>query len=516
MGKIWRITSAKVINSLRVAWPTAVVGLLYLLLMTFVRFVSASSKSGFMTVILRPSQSVALLIAIGALLTSYELLSSRSGKGLRTRTIIRAFMTDDDIYLLYTSPIPVGTIIVSSFLANLIIFLLSIMPLGTGILLSMISVHGFSTIYAILIIYIIITLAYVHGLSLYMMTLAPRGILFYNRLKKMYFAILGLTLIGPALANTPFYFISPSAVFADAIMELIRGTPGMATILSIIYFIIPLYALYFLSKGDYLIKPLDILTTSTIKEILRVRVQDLASFIRFVSSKTPIMILSYILLPALALPLATYYVHFIPPKYIDNIFSSIVFYVVLVTAFSPIELVYSSGVIVGLSGWLLYQSTKSNKELVDQLVSGAVRGSLPLIVLMLVLLGIETVLYGLKSMAFVDLLIAVITLILLAPILKIEANISIMRGIKLYMKAGNLPLAIDLRTLRAAEEEMKDRIIFAIHYLPLFGAASAAAYGAYLLIGKALIIGCSLIITGAVMYLIAIALAKIAERFFRI
>ncbi len=515
MSKLATIVRARTLNSLRIFWVTVLTSMFFLFVMVAFKFLPEQESSTFLK-LLTPSQIVALIIAIGALLVSYDVLSKRAVKSARTRVVVRSLFTEDDIYLLYTSPISTQTIVFGNLLSNLVIFTLAIMPLGLGIIISFLPVHGIDAIYATFVTLIFLILAYVHGLSLYTLMMSPRGILSYSKLRNLYFTILGLTLIGPALSNTNLFFISPSATFADAIVESVCGHPGIATLLAIAYFLIPLYLLYIFSREDYVLKPLDILSSiETIKEIIKTRVRDFSSFIKLIYYKSPIMILSYILLPIAFIPLIVDIAHITYLAGFMSGLSSFMLYIVILVTFSPADLVYSSGVIVGISSWFFYQTTKPNREIVNNIVKESIIRTAPLIATLITVLGIESLLYGLQSALFGDFLVSVIVLPLLIPVLRIEANMSIIRGLKIYMKSGNLPLAVDPRTLKTIEEEMKDRILFALHYLPLFGAAVALAYGVYFVSLRLTIIGMSLIIAGAVIYSIAIALARVVERHFR-
>ena len=516
MGKIFQAVRAKAIISLRVGWIATLLGLIFLTLMLLGKIsISSSSTSSFiMRLPITPNQEIAILLAFGALLMSYELFTAKTSR-TRIRAVFRA-LTEEDIYLLYTSPLSAWDIVLINLLSNIIIFFLIPAPLGLGLIVSMVPVYGIETLYLFFYSLIILTLACVHGLSLYMLLQSPKGLLMYDNVRKLYFIILGLTLIGPAIANTGLYFISPSATFANAILELLKGTPGTATILSVIYSIAPLYLLYIFSREDYIIKPLDIISITHVKEIYKVRVHTLRDFTKLIYSRTPTMILSYVLLPIAFIPLVAYYVHFLSIKFINNVLSSIMIYVILLVTFSPAELVYYSGVIVGLSGWLIKQATLPDKYIFREIIRESIIHTLPQTLTLIILLGIESLLYGLSSKFFNDFLTAIMVVILLIPILNIETRISIMRGLKLYMKSGNLPLAVDSRVVRSAEEEMKDRMIFALHILPLFGAAIMLSYGIMFIISRTYLEAISMIIAGIVMYIISITLAKVAEKVLRV
>ncbi len=516
MSKIGTAVRAKAIISLRVGWLATLLGLIFLVLMLLAKAsVSSTSAASFtMKFPIAPNQEIAILLAFGALLMSYELFTARTSR-TRLRAVFRV-LTEEDIYLLYTSPISTREIILINLLSNIVTFFLIPAPLGLGLIISIVPVYGIRSLYLFIYSLIILTLACIHGICLYMLIHSPRGLLMYNTVRKIYFTILGLTLIGPAIVNTKMFFISPSATFANAIMELLQGTPGIATILSVIYSVLPLYALHVFSKGDYIVKPLDMLSITHVKEIYKVRVQSLRDFIRLIYSKTPTLVLSYVLLPLAFVPIVAYYVHFLPSDIVNSTLPSIMIYVILLVTFAPAELIYYSGVITGLSGWFIKQTTLPDKAIFREIIRESIVRTLPQTLILIIMLGLESLLYGWNSGFFNDFLTSVIVTILLLPILNIEAKISFIRGLKIYMKSGNLPLAIDSKTVRTAEEEMKDKLIFALHILPLFGAAMTLSYGITFIITRAYVSGISMIISGIVMYIISIVLAKIAERILRI
>ncbi|NPB00134.1 MAG: hypothetical protein GXO10_02050 [Crenarchaeota archaeon] len=516
MGRISSAVRAKALTSLRVGWLATVLGAIFLIMMIISKMLSSvsSSKSFFLHSFITPNQGIAIILALGALLMSYELFTTRTSR-TRSRAVFRV-LTEEDIHILYTSPLSTWEIMLINLLSNIIIFLLVPAPLGIGLIVGIVPVYGVRAIYLLIYTSLILTLAFIHGLCLYMLLQSPRGLQTYNNVRLLYFTILGLTFLGPAIANTSIFFISPSATFANAIIELLEGAPGPALILSILYTVAPLYLLYIFSRQDYVIKPLDMISAVPIKEIYKVRVSNLRDFIRLIYTKTPTLILSYVLLPVAFIPLISFYVHFLPSPIVESALPSMMMYVILIVMFSPAELVYYSGVIVGLSGWLIWQSTLPSREIFNKVIREALARSSPQMIILISALGVESILYGIRSGFFNDFLTSIIIFILLFPILRIESQISAMRGLKLYMKSGNLPLAVDMKIARTAEEEMKDKMIFALHILPLFGSAITLSYGITFIISNLYSTGMGMIIASIIMYVISIVLAKIAEKILRI
>ncbi len=519
MGKIATALILKLKHIFRIVWPSVLTSIVLILSMVLPRASISSkvsiSKSTFLS-IFNPAVGLALIIAGGAIFMSIDLIFYRRSRvSARRRYTMRSIFTEDDIYVLYQSPLSVKSIIFLSLLVNFIVSLLIFVPIGAVLALTFTQYYGTDAVLYLLYSILFISLAYVHGYSLYLMLVSPYGIENRRILRTVYYILLALTCAGPLIAYyiPNIYFISPSATYALAVLSLMSDHINAPVLISILYTVVPLIILNYMSCSDYNIKPFDVLySTSTILEIAEVRVFNVDNLIDIIVKRSPLLYTAYGASIAVILP-AILKLFNVSKMLVEATTYILYYFIFFAVGILPINLVYTVGTLLGVCGWMFMQLTKPFNKLLSSGIHRVLRYSLiPFFVstLFIVLDMYVTHMYS----SYVMMLIFLIASILLSlPLLRIFMRSSVLQGLKVYLKSGNIPVTIDLTTLSTLEE-IRDRIIISIPFIMIVIGALIISYGITLMINNMFknfimsLVGISVTIVGFIAYIVTTLIVK--------
>ncbi len=533
MREIFIALIYKLKHILRIVWPTVIVAFTLLFVsLIFPRYIRGSSYAQSIKhvhgkfIILNPALALCIVIACGAIFMSIDLLfqKTRLGAGSRKRYTMRGVLTEDDIYLLYQSPLSARSIIFLTLIVNTIVTSIAFIPLAILIALSFTDVYGIEVIRYVVFSYIFLILAYIHGYSLYLTLIAPRGVENVNTWKTTYFTLLALTCLGPLILKyAPYlYFISPSATYALAIDSIARFKYSNAIPLALIYTLIPLVILDKLSNVDYSIKPLDLIYGTLYRvEYAGIRIFNISTFIDNIVKRLPSIYIAYASSIAIGIPIILKILN-IPNSIINIVTISLFYIVIIMIVMLPVNLSYIIGIILGMCGWFINQSTYPIDKILTTSTIKILKYSLIPMIIAIVLSILNILITGNTLMYRMLLMFVIFSIVLSIPALKLIIKLALAQGLKNYLKSGNLPLAIDYTNISAAEE-MRDRIIILIPFIVIIIGILIMSYGISTILENIhtftinTLIGFTILIIGVIVYSILLIIMKIlVDRFTKI